>query len=93
MLGATETSMGPDVAPEGMTVVIEAEFQLLIVTGEPFSVTTLLAWIAPNPEPVITTCVPTGPVVADRPFITGAGAAVELIDTLSKVAVERLALL
>jgi hypothetical protein len=38
-------------------------------------------------EPVIVTWVPTGPVVGEILEMTGAGAAVELVETLSNVAV------
>jgi hypothetical protein len=94
MLGATETTIGPEVAPVGMVMLIDAEFQLLIVTGVPFKTTTLPFCDPPNPEPKIVTWLPIDPVVADKLEITG----VEnpdpdaLTDTLSKAVVARLEL-
>jgi hypothetical protein len=70
-----------------MVVMIEVLLHELTVIGELFSNTKLLASEAPKPEPVISTWLPIDPVVAEMPVIAGAGAAVELIDTLSNVAV------
>jgi hypothetical protein len=89
MLGATETAKGPEVAPVGIVMVMDVLLQELIVTSPPFSRTPLLPWEAPNPEPEITTWLPTDPVVAERLVMTGAGAEAELTDTLSRVAVAR----
>ena len=66
---------------------IEVLLQVLIVTGASFSKTRLPFCEAPKPLPLIATVPPIDPVVADTLVITGAGSAVELIDTLSKVAV------
>jgi hypothetical protein len=55
MLGATETTKGPDVAPEGIVMVIEPALQLFTVTGVPFSITTLLPCADPKPVPDINT--------------------------------------
>src|SRR5437016_12766910 len=66
---------------------IEVLFQVLIVTGASFSKTRLSVCEAPKPLPLIATVPPIDQVVADTLAITGAGSAVELIDTLSKVAV------
>src|SRR2546430_11433186 len=66
---------------------IEVLLQVLIVTGASFSKTRLPFCEAPKPLPLIATVPPIDPVVADTLAITGAGSAVELIDTLSKVAV------
>jgi hypothetical protein len=87
--GATDTTTGPVVAPTGIVMVIEVSLQLLTITGDPLSNTRLPPCTAPKPEPEITTWLPTGPVVADRPLMTGAGAAAELTDTLSNVAVPK----
>jgi hypothetical protein len=87
--GATDTSNGPDVAPAGIVIVIDVLLHALIVTAEPFSRTVLPPCGLPNPAPEITTWLPTDPVVADTPVITGAGAAAELTDTLSNVAVAK----
>jgi len=83
MLGATDTTIGPDVAPTGIVTVIDVLLQELIVTAMPLNSAALLPCEAPNPDPEIVTWLPTDPVVADRFVITGAGDAVELIDTLS----------
>ena len=42
MLGATETSKGPEVAPAGIVIVMEVSLQELTVANAPFSRTTLL---------------------------------------------------
>jgi hypothetical protein len=55
MLGATETSNGPEVAPAGMFTVIAVLLHELIVTGEALSVTILPFCVAPKPMPFITT--------------------------------------
>jgi hypothetical protein len=55
MLGATDTTNGPEVAPVGIVMVIDVALQAFIVTSAPFSSTTLLPCEAPNPTPVITT--------------------------------------
>jgi hypothetical protein len=57
MLGATETTKGPEVAPVGMVMVIDVPLQelMLMVNGAPFSVTMLLPCAAPKPVPEITT--------------------------------------
>jgi hypothetical protein len=87
MLGATDTTRSPDVAPVGIVTVIDVPLQELIVSAEPLSSTTLLPCEAPNPVPEITTWLPTEPVVAETLVIKGAGLAVVLTDTLSNVSV------
>ena len=89
MLGATETSNGPEVAPAGIAMMIEVLLQELIVTGVLFRVTKLPLSATPNPDPVIATWLPIDPVVAETLVMTGAGAAAELTDTLSKVVATR----
>jgi hypothetical protein len=89
MLGATDTSIAPVVAPAGMVTVTDVSLQLLIVTAAPFSNTALPPCAAPKPDPEITTWLPTDPVVADTAVITAAGAAAEFTDTLSNVAVAK----
>src|SRR5437879_13705744 len=89
MLGATRTARGPELVPAGIVIVTEVALQELIATGLPFKSTWLLLCEAPNPEPEITTAVPTDPVVAETALITGAGAAAVLMDTLSNVAVDK----
>src|SRR5690242_3479635 len=87
MVGATETSKGPEVAPLGMVMLREVVLQELTVTGMPWSSTRLPPCVAPKPVPVIATGLPTAPVVTETPVIMGAGADAELRETLSKVAV------
>jgi hypothetical protein len=87
MLGATETTSGPEVAPLGTVVVIEVAVHELTVAGVSFKRTTPLPCEAPKFDPLITTWLPAGPVVAETLVITGAGFAAELIDTLSIVPV------
>src|SRR6267378_5363018 len=90
MLGATDTTKYPDVAPTGIVVVIEVSLHELIVMGVAFNITALLPvppCVAPKPEPVIITRVPGAPVVPDTAAITGPGADVALTDTLSNDAV------
>jgi hypothetical protein len=87
IVGATDTSNGPDVAPVGIVMLTDVLLQLLIVTATSFSNTSLPPCVAPNPEPDITTWLPIEPVVAETPLITGAGAPTELTDTLSNAAV------
>src|SRR5712691_3367890 len=89
MLGAMETSKSPEVAPSGIVIAMDVPLQVLIVTPAPFSRTALPPCEAPKPEPEITTWLPTEPVVAETAVITGAGAAAELTDTLSNVAVAK----
>jgi hypothetical protein len=93
MLGATETTIGPDVAPEGMLITIPVAVHELIVTGTSFNKTMLFPCETPNPEPKIVISLPTRAVVADSEVITAAGETVELTDTLSNVAVPRVVLL
>ncbi len=88
MLGATETTKSPVVAPVGIVITIDVLLHVLTVTGTPFSVTRLPPSVAPNPEPEISTWLPIDPLVAERLVITGAGVAVELTETLSKVAAD-----
>ena len=54
MLGPTETTKGPEVAPDGIVMVIEVALQELIITRAPFRVTMLPPCEAPNPDPEIT---------------------------------------
>jgi len=89
MLGATDTSNGPVVAPTGIVMLIDVPLQVFTVTPAPFSSTALPFCWPPNPVPVITTWLPMDPVVAETAVITGAGAAAELSDTLSNVALAK----
>jgi hypothetical protein len=89
MLGAIDTSNGPVVAPTGIVMLIDVPLQVLMATVAPFSRTALPLCEAPNPVPEITTWLPIDPVVAETAVITGAGAAAELSDTLSNVALAK----
>jgi hypothetical protein len=93
MPGATDTTNGPELAPAGIVMPMEVAPQEFTVAGVPFSSTTLLLCVAPKPVPVITTGLPIDPVVAETLLITGAGAAAEATETLSKVAVATVELL
>jgi hypothetical protein len=53
--GATDTTIGPEVAPAGMVMLMEVPLQVLMVTGDPFRSTTLLACVAPKFNPLIVT--------------------------------------
>jgi hypothetical protein len=55
MLGATDTTIRPDVAPTGIVMLIDVALHVLIVTPAPFSVTTLFPCALPNADPDITT--------------------------------------
>jgi hypothetical protein len=68
---------------------------LQAVTGAttPLTITVPVLCVAPNPDPEMTTDVPTGPAVVDSELIAGAGALGVLTDTLSNVAVARAELL
>ena len=93
MSGATDTTIKPEDAPTGIVTVIAEALHELTVTGVAFSNTTLLPWAEPKFDPLIATRLPTEPVVADTLVMIGAGEFVELTDTLSKVAVAKLAML
>ena len=87
MLGPTRTAKYPVADPEATVKVTEVLLQEFIVIDTPLNITKLLPCEAPKLDPVIVTWLPIDPVVAERLLMTGAGAAVELIDTLSNVAV------
>jgi hypothetical protein len=91
MLGAADTTNGPEVAPAGTVTVIVLLLHALTVAGVPFSVTALPFCDVPKPVPEITTWIPAPPVVAETLLIAGATIAAEFTDTLSNVAVARLA--
>jgi hypothetical protein len=83
----TVTKTFPVTAPTGTVRSISVSIQCVGVAGIELKVTVLAPWDGPNAVPLITTEAPTAPAVGDRPVMIGAGAVVELIDTLSKVAV------
>jgi hypothetical protein len=85
--GATETTNGPEAAPEGIVMLIDVLLQELTDTGVAFRVTTLAPCEAPKLAPVMTTWLPAVPVVAERFVMAGPGEANELTETLSKVPV------
>jgi len=53
---------------------------VLTGTTAPLSITVLLPGVAPNPEPEITTELPTTPEVVESALMTGAGAAAEFTE-------------
>jgi hypothetical protein len=55
MVGATETTSGPDVAPVGIVMVTDVALHELTGTEIPLRITTLLPCGLPKPVPVITT--------------------------------------
>jgi len=87
MLGTTETTSGPEVAPVGIVKVIDVAPHELMVTATPFSSTTLFPCEAPKFNPLTTTWFPIDPVVAETLVIIGDEFAVVLTDTLSNVPV------
>jgi hypothetical protein len=87
ILGATDTTRDPELAPDGIVTVIDVALQEFTVTAAPFSVTAPLPCVDPNPLPVIVTGLPIAPVVADKPLMAGAALVEVPSDTLSKVAV------
>jgi hypothetical protein len=58
-------------APVGIVIVIDVVLQEFTVSGASCSSSVPVPCDAPNFEPLITTLVPTGPVVAESPEITG----------------------
>ena len=54
MLGPTNTAMRPETEPRGIVIVIEVSDQATIGTATLLSMTALLPWDAPKPEPVMT---------------------------------------
>jgi hypothetical protein len=87
ILGATETTIRPDVAPDGIVAVIDVSLQEMMINAKPLSIATLPSWEVPNPVPEIVTWLPTDPVVAEIPLMTGGVDEAEVIETLSNVAV------
>ena len=55
MLGATDTTKEPDVAPDGIVTVMDDALQKFTITGEPFNVTKLLPCVDPKLDPSIST--------------------------------------
>jgi hypothetical protein len=68
MLGATDTTRYPELAPDGIVTAIDVALQEFTVTAALFSVTPLLPCADPNPLPVMVTGLPIVPVVADKPL-------------------------
>ena len=67
----TVTTTLPVVAPVGTGATMLVADQLVGVAAIPLNVTVLLPCVAPNPVPVIVTAVATGPLVGDKPVMTG----------------------
>jgi hypothetical protein len=55
MLGATDTTKSPEVAPVGIAMVIDVALQELIVVATPCSNTVLLPCVVPKFSPLMTT--------------------------------------
>src|SRR5208282_4195485 len=55
MVGATETTNGPEVAPDGIVIPIEVALHEFTVIGESFRYTALPPWVLPKPEPEMVT--------------------------------------
>jgi hypothetical protein len=92
MVGATDTVIGPEAAPEGTVKAIAVSLQELTEIGAPFNMTSLLPCEAPKPEPEMLTGLPIEAVVAETDRMLGPGVVVVLMDTLSNVAVANAAL-
>ena len=88
-LEPTATAKSPEVVPDAIVKVIEDSFQELIVCEVPLMSTRLLPCVVPKPLPLTTTWLPIEPVVADIPVIMGADDKLEVMATLSNVAVAR----
>jgi hypothetical protein len=67
----TVTTTLPVVAPVGTGTTMLVADQLVGVAAIPLNVTVLPPCVAPNPVPVIVTAVATGPLVGDKPVMTG----------------------
>ena len=87
MLGAVVTTIGPDVAPDGIVREIEVLLQVTIVTSVPLSL--VRPTCDPKFDPEIVTWLPAAPVVAESPLIIGAAVLPDVMETLSKLAVAR----
>src|SRR5512138_2333329 len=87
MAGATVTASAPDVAPGGTVASMLVLLQELMVRGAPLSSARLPFWGTPKLAPVMVTELPMDPVVAESVLMLGTGAAAEVMETLSKVAV------
>jgi hypothetical protein len=70
----TRTTMLPVVAPLGTNTTMLVALQLITVARTPLNVTVLDPSIAPKPEPAIVSSDPTGPELADKAAMLGAGA-------------------
>jgi hypothetical protein len=90
----TVTTTFPVVAPGGTSATMPVELQPVGVAIVPLNVTALDPCVDPKFVPVIVIELPTDPEVGDRLVITGFDddPELELIDTLSNVAVARLEL-
>jgi hypothetical protein len=86
MLGASTTVSGPDVAPDGIVALIEVELQELAVNTESLSMTMLLPWEAPKPEPSTDTSYPGTPEVGQTLLMMGGWDVEEVTETPSNVA-------
>src|SRR5437764_1256632 len=67
----TVTTTLPVTAPDGTGTTMLVADQLVGVAAMPLTATVLLPCVAPNPVPAIVTAVATGPLVGDKPVMTG----------------------
>ncbi|OFW77955.1 MAG: hypothetical protein A2Z48_11415 [Actinobacteria bacterium RBG_19FT_COMBO_70_19] len=68
------TAMGPDVAPEGTVAVSSAFDPTVKVAAVPLNVTAVTSLESLKPPPLISTDVPTGPLVGSKDAIVGGAA-------------------
>jgi hypothetical protein len=68
----TVTENGPEVAPVGTINPTPVSLQLVAMALVPFSEIALLPWAAPNPLPLICTCIPETPLVVEMLVMSGA---------------------
>src|SRR6266480_3574502 len=78
----TLTTTFPVVAPDGTGTATLVALQLVGVAAVPLNVTVLVPWDAPKFVPVMVTCVPTAPEVADKFVILGVGTTVKFTPLL-----------
>ena len=89
MVGPSSTLRKPDVAPAQIVMEMDVALHELTVIGKSFKTTKLELWVVPKLDPVIVTCVPIGPVVAETELMIGGMFAAEVTETLSKLVVWR----
>src|SRR4029077_6969396 len=71
MVGPSSTLRKPDVAPAQIVMEMDVALHELTIIGKSFKTTKLELCVVPKLEPVIVTCVPIGPVVAETELMIG----------------------